>query len=368
MNEQDFDPNDVTESLKSNETDDQFDALAEGLAQLSPNWKVSIQRVQPAWCKGHLETIDIYDPSDHGIDMDYLIRKWGGRKLWIRILNEKGQYKSSGTINLFSFPPRVNGQELREHEVYGMTENDNPNRPNFQPMTIAPATTQHQQGGLGLDIGKLIDIIMKKGGAGADVGSILQIMEYARSQSQPQPQMQLQGMMEQMAGMMGMFTQMRQLFGDMQGGGGGGGTDDSLTPMIGEVAKALLTRQQPAAAAPPPRGSLAPPRQQFQAPPPPPKPQLQAQPAPTPIPVPDQGQNEPDDFDIVEKLGSDLSNLDPEDAAEAVMLAMDSMPEEKRGLAMRAFFSMGEQRQLDDQSTMQDTIRQGYETTDKTKI
>lgn len=351
MNETNFDPNDVTESLQSNETDDQFDALAEGLAQLSPNWKVSIQRVQPAWCKGHLETIDIYDPSDHGIDMDYLIRKWGGRKLWIRILNEKGQYKSSGTINLFSFPPRVNGTELKEHEVYGMNENNNPNRPNFQPMTM-----QHQpapQPGLGFDIGKIIDLVSKKGSAGADIGSIMQIMEFARGQQQQAPQLQLEGMMAQMTTLMGLMGQMRTMFGD-GGGGGGGGSDDSLSPVIGEVAKALLSRQQPSAQAAPPRGNLTPPRQQFQAPPPP---RPQAAPAPVPNPEP----NTLDDGDNIEQLATSLANLDPDDAAEAVMLAMDNMPEEKRGLAMQAFFTMGEQRQLDDPSTMTDTNRQDHE-------
>lgn len=352
MNEQNFDPHDVTETLRHDETDDQFDVLAEGLAALSPNWKVSIQRVAPSWCKGHLETIDVYDPSDHGIDMDYLIRKWGGRKLWIRILNEKGQYKSSGTINLFSFPPRVNGTEIREHEVYGMSPEQNPNRPTYQPMPYQPQ--QQQQQGLGLDITKLIDIISKKGGAGADMGTILQIMEYARSSQQPQNQMQM--MMEQMAGMMGVMSQMRQLFGD-GGGGGGGGSDDSFSPIVGELAKALINRQPQQPQQMPSRGALAPPRRQFQASPPPKS-------KPVSKPQPNTSQIDDDEIDIVEDLADKLAALDVDDAAEAAMMAIDSMPEEKRNAVMRAFLTMGERRQLDDSSTMTDTNRQGHETTD----
>lgn len=353
MNEENFDPNDVTETLRQDEHDDQFDVLAEGLAALSPNWKVSIQRVAPSWCKGHLETIDVYDPADHGIDMDYLIRKWGGRKLWIRILNEKGQYKSSGTINLFSFPPRVNGTEIREHEVYGMSPEQNPNRPTYQPMQYQPQ--QQQQQGLGLDITKLIDIISKKGGAGADASTILQIMEYARSNQQPQ--MQLNTMMEQMMGMMGVMSQMRQLFGDGGGGGGGGGSDDSFSPIVGELAKALINRQPQQPQQMPPRGALAPPRRQFQASPPP-------QSKPVSKPQTDTLPNDEQDVDIVEDLADKLAALDVDDAAEAAMMAIDSMPEEKRNAVMRAFLTMGERRQLDDSSTMTDTNRQGHETTD----
>lgn len=80
------------------------------LANLQPGVQVILERLRPSWCKGQLEKITV---SDEGLDLDYLIRTWGGHLISVKIVGPGNRIKGSHTVELYSFPPRVRERLLR---------------------------------------------------------------------------------------------------------------------------------------------------------------------------------------------------------------------------------------------------------------
>ena len=81
------------------------------LGELRPGFQISIHRVQPGWCRGHLETLDIGD-EDEPIDLQYLSDTWGGDVLRLRVKDEKRVWVKGCDIPLLSFPPKRWGKVL----------------------------------------------------------------------------------------------------------------------------------------------------------------------------------------------------------------------------------------------------------------
>lgn len=316
------------------EDDQDQDRLSSLLSSIQSGWKVTILREQPGWCRGHLETIEYYGADDNEpIDVDYLIRQWGGRKLHLKVLNERSKWVGGGSISLFSYPPKVRGQILNEADMYGMTPG--PQAMLNPAVPQQPYPTQQPQ----FDVAKLFEMASNQ--KGANFESVMKMMETFRSQM-PQPQ-QLDPMagFQQMLGMAQVFKQMKDVFGDMggDGGGGGGGGDDGITPIAAEVVKALVNQNQRPVA--PARGVLTGPRPGFTGPP-----QKGAPPQNTP---PTQQQNAPPtkvdiEPDNIMQIAKHISDLDPEDAAGCVHLAFEGMPKDKRDQAAQHFMSqMGDE-------------------------
>lgn len=315
-----------------------MEKLTRLLSSLQAGWKVAILRQQPSWCKGHLETIEIYNPGDEGsqIDVNYLIREWGGQLLFLKIHDERGKWVGGGAVSLFSYPPKVHGKVLREPDY---TEILNP-APQTPPWPY-PYPPPQQTAAPTLDFGKLLDIVMKQ--KNSDPAMLLKVLELQQQAQQRQAPPMSQNPLEQMMGMLSLFREMRGVFGELAGvgGGGGGGDDGGMMPMIAEVVKGLMAKQnQPL----PQRRVLSPPRQ---------APNMAGHDTAQPLP-PTQSVDE-SNRETLGSIADKLARLAPDDAAEVVLTALGNMPEQDRSRAMTAFLSqMNEDEDLDEQSTMDD--------------
>ena len=92
------------------EADRKIEALETELASLQAGVQVIIERLRPSWCKGQLEKLTI---GDEGLDLDYLIRTWGGNLLSVKICGKGGRIHGSHTVELYTFDPRRHGKILR---------------------------------------------------------------------------------------------------------------------------------------------------------------------------------------------------------------------------------------------------------------
>lgn len=327
MDEKKIPPQEEPNFSEKEPNHDSQDRLTGLLSSIQNGWQVTILRGQPGWCRGHLETIEYYGSDENEpIDVNYLIRQWGGRKLYLRVHDEKGRYAGGGSISLFTYPPKIRGQILNESDQYGMspgpqgtfTQNVPP------PMHHPPQPPSAQP----FDITKLFELASKQ--KNADLGSVMELMKNFQSQVQaPQQQVDPMAGMQQMVAMAQMFKQMKEVFGELGGdGGGGGGSEDGIAPIAAEVVKALVAnRQQPA----PARGSLTGPRPGFTGPP---KSGAPTQNAPQNVPPPKENDIEAGN---IMQIAKRLSDLNPEDAAGCIHLAYEGMPKEKSEEAAQAF-------------------------------
>lgn len=301
------------------------------LSTVDQGWKISIIRTQPSWCRGHLETVEVYDPSET-VDTDYLIRQWGGQRIHIKVHNEKGQWVGGGSISLFSYPPKVRGREIKEEDFYSSSPLQNNPAPFAQQQY-----TQHPTpaGANQLDLNSLLGLLQKS--KKEELQFALELMKRAGTGgAQPAPAAPAAGMgamAEQMVSMFQMFGQMKELFGSVEGGQGGG---DELTPIIGDIVSKLFDgkrdldsqqRGRGGRALMPPTGgpsSAGPPAGRA------PDPGDQGVPQLHPV---DSLQN-----DTLSGIADKLSSLSPGDASDVLIQALGNMPEEKRNAAMQEFF------------------------------
>jgi len=93
------------------DAEEKLSRLEAMLKEIGAGWQVSIYRLQPSWCKGFLETIDMSD-DEEPIDLDYIVKQWGGEKIKVRIKDPRKVYRGSVDIPLHSYPPRLYGEEL----------------------------------------------------------------------------------------------------------------------------------------------------------------------------------------------------------------------------------------------------------------
>lgn len=91
--------------------EDSIERVEKILADVSTGYKVQVQRLSPGWCKGFLETIDVVD--NQPVDMEYLIRTWGGECLRLRVKDPNGKYVGGADIPLYSYPPLKYGKPLK---------------------------------------------------------------------------------------------------------------------------------------------------------------------------------------------------------------------------------------------------------------
>lgn len=84
-------------------------ALEMLLSELQEGYKVQIKRIEPDWCNGVLGTFD-FDPLEP-ISSEWIKRKFGGRKLQIKILAPNNEYAGARTVT-FPDSPRDNGADI----------------------------------------------------------------------------------------------------------------------------------------------------------------------------------------------------------------------------------------------------------------
>jgi hypothetical protein len=91
------------------------------LAHLGPGAQIIIERLRPSWCKGQLEKLTV---GEEGIDLDYLIRTWGGQLLSLKIIGPGNRIRGSHSVELYTYEPRRRGKILREPGYDGDEEDD----------------------------------------------------------------------------------------------------------------------------------------------------------------------------------------------------------------------------------------------------
>lgn len=80
------------------------------LSEMGGGIKLTIKRVEPRWCDGYLDTIEV--DTDDVVSMEDLRETYGGRKLSVRVHDQGGKIVATRIIK-FPDPPRKDGIELR---------------------------------------------------------------------------------------------------------------------------------------------------------------------------------------------------------------------------------------------------------------
>lgn len=327
---------------KLSKDQEQADRLQKLLSSVQQGWKIHIHREQPSWCRGTLETLEVYDTSEP-IDTGYLIRTWGGHRLYIKVHGDGGKWIGGGSISLFSYPPRVHGKLIKEEDFFAQS-------PAAMPQYQAPYPNQAPAPAPQFDLRQLMELLQK--GKKSELDLALKILDRAPApQAAPQPVQQMGSMFEQMMSMVQVFGQMRDMFGGMSDGGSPS-ESESMTQMIGDVVKSLMQGNQNLQGDQR-KGALVAPR----------------------VPGPPAPDHKVAELRPVQKIGDDtlsgiankLSSLTANDAAEVVAQALGNMPENKRSEAMQMFFgTMSGNDDLDGTLNNDDTYDQEDESDDTT--
>lgn len=286
------------------ETDRKVEALELELAQLQPGVQVIIERLRPGWCKGQLEKVTV---GDEGLDLDYLIRTWGGHLLSIKIVGSRGQIRGSHTVELYSWPPRRNGKLLRapnfeQDEEAGIAT---PSPPAAQPF---PAEM----------FGRFFDMMNAQRQSEVDTLRqmlLAQMQMQSAAPASPSPQ---KDPLAELVRASKYYQQLKGLFGESSPQPAS--SEDALPSQIMDMAKMFFEeRKQPRAALtdPSPGRQLAPPSKQ---PSPPPK-----NATVTPIPIRDTD------------LSSQISGMSPDAAADTLITALGKMDPDKQDRTIESF-------------------------------
>lgn len=111
--------NDVVER-KAAEMDRQAEQMDDLMSQIQgPGYTAALFRISPVWCEGFLEEIEV--EPDSGFDMNYIIRKWGGKMINVKLRDNQGKFKRQATLKLKSFAPKENGILLDQFDGMGQT-------------------------------------------------------------------------------------------------------------------------------------------------------------------------------------------------------------------------------------------------------
>jgi hypothetical protein len=358
---------------KPTRDEEKLNRAAKLLRNLQQGWKVSVHRTAPSWARSHLETFDVMDESEP-IDIDYLIKRWGGQCLVVAIHDEKGHWVSKAPIPAYSFPPKVYGQPITEAEVMGFGSPAAP--PMHQNQSIERYHPQPQQpaggalGGLlgGMSLPELLKMMQNSNKAESTLLIKLferQLMANQQMLTQPQPAQAQSNPspMKMMRDMMEMQMMMREMSENM-GFGAGGGDDSplgSLAPLLSTMAQKFMDRPAGPRQTRRNRPARPPARQPARVvPPPPPQQYVNTQPEvleqnPQQFGNMDQGEPAPTNL---RKLSDSLCDLSAEDSADVVLSAFDNMPAEKRERAMQAFFTKMQGEDVDELTESGDLYNQ----------
>lgn len=94
----------ITANYKDTEAD-----LEQLFQELDGGFKIQVLRIEPEWCKGTLGTFD-FMPGET-VSTDWLVERFGGRKLQVKILHQDSSYNSARTV-IFPEAPRKDGIQI----------------------------------------------------------------------------------------------------------------------------------------------------------------------------------------------------------------------------------------------------------------
>lgn len=315
-----------TESEKA--ADNQIDQLDAFFGSLQPGVSVLIERVQPSWCSGVLEEIQV---TNEGLSLDYLINTWGGHLLLLKPRGRRGRLAGgSYRVPLYSYPPLRFGEKLQEFDKAGRFRNNEEKEmtqlPPQPPVVVNPENSLEK-------IFSALPVLLP---------IVTQWMERAEARRQNDQAMLFQIMKSQQSSpftdvtkLGNMMKEMSSMFGAQMGGGGG--DEMGFITQAMDVLKMVMDNKK----TPQPQQQMPP---QVRSPQPSKLTAVQSPPV-----VHNPVTQSPLD------LQEQIANLEPSEAAMTLMGALGRMPQAKREAAEQAlaqlygdYQSMGEDEEYDD--------------------
>lgn len=285
--------------------DRQLEEISDFFLSLQPGVSLLIERLQPTWCGGYLEEIQI---TDEGISLDYLINTWGGHLLLVKPRGPRGRLiGGSFRVPLFSFPPLRFGKRLRENDKSGRFGDDEKEMITVPQPPPAPVVVNSENSleKIFAALPVLLPMVSQwlersETRRREDQAMLFEIM---RSQ-QPSPLTDVKNLGSMMKQMSEMFGQ-----GAFGGNGGGGGDEMGFISQAMDVLKMVMDNKKPVHPVPQMPHSI------------PPQPsRLTAVPSTPSVTKPPQSMD----------LTTQLANLDPSQAAMTLIGALGKMSPEKR--------------------------------------
>lgn len=289
------------------QAEDALEKVEKILSDVSTGWKVQIQRIEPSWCKGILETIDVDDGNP--VDIDYLVRTWGGEKLRLRVKDPNGIYRGGADVPLYSYEPLHFGRPKKHPAAIDETSSTPPN-----PLA---------------DIDSLLGIIERLKGSqqnqstGLDLHGLAELLAFVRPAPNPQPMF---SGIEQILQLSEAYKALRTTFG--------GEDDKQMNPddLFGKVQGILesYSKLQEINKNSPKRPSIGPPRHSQQNPAILPGKAMNVQKqAPNVHPTLPNVQDSLN-AESLSDLISSLAQQNPDLATDSLILALDKMPDDTR--------------------------------------
>lgn len=282
------------------EADEKIGRLNQLLAGLEEGWTILITRIKPSWAKGILEETDV--SLDNPLDLDYLVKTWGGHLLQIQVRNDKGQFVRKVHVPLFSFEPKAWGKRVKPP-----WETEQEEKPQINPLGT---------------LDSLVNIAEKLKGNNNNNGSgdsvtkmILELLLKQNTKQTEQPQ--ATSPVDQLVHMAHAFQTLKGIFGSSDEQPNQSGVESDLLSQVGGL---LDTYERISSKAKPASPTITPPAQ-----------------------LPPGEQNLPKNLPTVDTISSDLSALavkNPKEATEALALAMGKLPENKREELLQNVFEM----------------------------
>lgn len=270
---------------------------------LKSGYSITVTRLKPTWAQGYLEKL--YYVDGEPIDMDYLIRQWGGELLRLQVRNERGGYVSQCDVPLYSFSPRSRGVVL--HGPGNEPDKSQAPRGDFSGFA-SPQAPQHNPLETASGLATLLNQLSQ-----SQQQNLKGYIDFLNRNSQPQTS--ALGGLEQVVAVAKVYQQLQGIFGSANSPAippplGEG--DAAFLPYIADIIKTVLNKEQK------PKAPIVGPRI---------------------VPVPESKPVQAIESDL-ENIAKSISGLAPNDAAEVVAAAFGMMPEEKRNLAVPRFMAI----------------------------
>jgi len=263
------------------------------LAEFRPGMTLSIRRLRPTWCAGFLERVECIDGDR--IDIDYIINRWGGKVLGIKLLNERGKLAGSMELNLSSYPPKHEGRLCNPNDDYRTLDNTR----QFAPQAALPQTT---------DPLKLMKFLQEQRQADMEqLRSMLAQSPIGQALS-PQPQ---QSPLSQLVELGKTYKQLQGLFGSTGPTLAAAPVENPDLNIMGQITDLLKVLKSPSGE---PRAKILPTQK----------------PVANPAPQAPQSQN----------LASVLANMDESQYTTLLLTSLQAMPENKRAAIIEKFLDV----------------------------
>lgn len=309
---EEFEPNSYPENF--GEGDEQLERLDSTLKSLGSGTSILIKRLQPSWCAGVLEEHYL---ADDQLDLDYLIRTWGGKVLSLRIRNSGGRLLGSYTVPLNSYPPLLWGRPIKNENIGDVFAgaNDAVQAPSAPPVVVSNSAPSFSFEKLITALPAVVPLITKmmdgqEARRQQDMAMMMQIMNSRNSGSG----------IGDIAKIGAVMTQLNDMFRSNNPSAGGEASEMEFMGQALDVVKMFLDKPKPP---PTPVARISPAAQPI--------------PAATPALAPKPGDGEQDhageEYDIAKRL----SGMRPEEASSTIISALGLMSPDAQQAAMSNF-------------------------------